>query len=146
MDLIRWDPFADLGTLRDRVNRLFEETLSRSGLREPAEARTWAPLVDIHETDGEIVVSADLPGLSRDQIDIELTGDSLTIKGERTFEDANKNYVRVERPRGAFQRSFTIGVPIDQANVKAAYHDGVLEVTLPKAEEARPKQVKVEVA
>lgn len=145
MDLIRWDPFGDLGTLRERVNRLFEETLARTGRREPAEARTWAPLVDIHETDGEIVVRADLPGLSREQIDIELTGDALTIKGERKFDDERKNYVRIERPHGTFQRSFTIGVPVDQANVKAAYRDGVLEVTLPKTGEARPKQVRVEV-
>jgi len=145
MDLIRWDPFADLGTLRERVNRLFEETLSRAGIREPAEARTWSPPVDIHETDGEIVVRADVPGVDREQIDIELTGGALTIKGERKFDDEQKNYVRVERPHGTFQRSFTIGVPIDQANVKAAYRDGVLEVTLPKAEEARPKQVRVEV-
>jgi HSP20 family protein len=144
MDLIRWDPFSDLGTLRERVNRLFEETLARSGRREPAEARTWSPLVDIHETDGEIIVRADLPGLSREEIDIELAGDALSIKGDRKL-DENRSYVRVERPHGAFQRSFTIGVPIDTANVKAAYRDGVLEVALPKAEEARPKQVKVDV-
>jgi HSP20 family protein len=145
MDLMRWDPFGDLGTLRDRVNRAFEDAFARTGTREPAEARTWSPPVDIQETEGEIVLRADLPGMTREQIDIELSGDALTIRGERTFDDEGRNYLRVERPHGTFQRGFTIGVPIDQANVKANFRDGVLEITLPKSEEIRPKQVKIDV-
>jgi len=144
MDLIRWDPFGDLSTLRERVNRLFEETLARPDRREPASARTWAPLVDIYDANGDIVLRADLPGLKQEDIDLQLTGDTLTIRGERKLSEEH-SYMRVERPHGNFERSFTLSVPIDQSKVKASYREGVLEIVLPKAEEAKPKQVKVEV-
>jgi len=144
VDLIRWDPSGDLVALRERVNRLFEEQLTRPDRREPASARTWSPLVDIYDANGEIVMRADLPGLKQEDIDIQLTGDTLTIRGERKLDDQH-NYLRVERPHGVFERSFTLSVPIDQSKVKASYREGVLEIVLPKAEETKPKQVKVEV-
>ncbi len=146
MSLGRWDPFADMAQLREQVNRLFDTTLNRSG-QEPTAARTWAPVVDIYETVQAIVLHVDLPGVKPEEIDIRITGDTLTLKGERTLarEETEKQYVRIERAYGAFQRSFTLGVPIEQSAVTAAYHDGVLEITLPKAEESKPKQVKVDV-
>jgi len=145
-NIVRFDPFEDMGRLQREVNRLFEDTGRSNGRSvEHASTRVWAPAVDIYEDQNEIVVKAELPGLKQEDIDIELTGDTLTLKGERKFEDTQRkeNYVRVERAYGGFQRSFTIGVPVQQDAVKASYKDGVLEVRLPKAEETKPKKVQV---
>jgi HSP20 family protein len=147
MSMLRWEPFADLTQLRDQMNRLFDQSLTRTG-REPAAVATWAPLVDIQETEDAIVLHAEVPGVKPENIDIQLSGDTLTIRGERRVvkEEKNKSFVRTERAYGVFQRSFTLGIPIDQAKVTAHYEDGVLELTLPKAEEVKPKQIKIEVA
>lgn len=146
MSLVRWDPFADMAQLRDQVNRLFEQSLTASG-REPASMRTWAPTVDIAETADAMVIFADLSGVNADDISIQMEGDTLTIRGERRAQkdDSDKRFVRIERSYGAFQRSFTLGVPIKQDEVTARYRDGILEVTLPKAEEVKPKQIPVQV-
>jgi HSP20 family protein len=115
--------------------------------REHMSTRIWNPLVDVYEDGHAIVIHADLPGLNLEDINIELTNDTLTLKGERKFADeANREkYVRIERQYGAFQRTFTIGVPIQTDQVKATYSNGVLELTLPKAEAVRPKKVQVTV-
>ncbi|MHB9035111.1 MAG: Hsp20/alpha crystallin family protein [Armatimonadota bacterium] len=137
----RWDPFRDMSVLQDRINRIFNESAWRT---ESASSRAWSPVVDIIETQSDLVVRAELPGMSREDIDIEVTGESLTIRGERKFDEASKDsYIRVERPYGPFQRSFSIGVPVQSDKVKASYRDGVLEVTIPKAEELKPKKIKV---
>ncbi|MEN6357692.1 MAG: Hsp20/alpha crystallin family protein [Armatimonadota bacterium] len=137
----RWDPFRDISVLQDRINRVFNES---AGHAENTSSRTWSPVVDIIETQSDLVVRAELPGMNRDDIDIEVTGESLTIRGERKFDEAAKDeYIRVERPYGPFQRSFSIGVPVQPDKVKASYHDGLLEVTIPKAEETKPKKIKV---
>jgi len=151
MELLRFerDPFAGLARLQDEMNRLFESygpfAGHRRGGQEHVSARVWQPLADVYEDQDRIVLHFDLPGLRQEDIDIEMTGDTLTIKGERRFEDEQRrdNYVRVERAYGQFQRTFTIGVPIQQDGVSAAYKNGVLEVTLPKAEETKPKKVRV---
>ncbi len=146
-NIVRFDPFEDMARLQREVNRLFEDSGRSTGRggAELASARTWAPAVDIFEDREEIVVRAELPGLRQEDIDIELTGDTLTLKGERKFEDAQRkdNYVRVERAYGHFQRSFTIGVPVRGDAVKASYKDGLLEIHLPKSEETKPKKVPV---
>ena len=147
-NIVRFDPFEDMARLQRDVNRLFEDNGRSSGGRQGAElasARTWAPAVDIFEDAEEIVVHVELPGLKQDDIDIELTGDTLTIKGERKFADTQRkdNYVRVERAYGHFQRSFTVGVPVQHDAVKASYRDGLLEVHLPKSPETKPKKVQV---
>lgn len=147
--ITRWDPFRDMAELQDRINRIFEDRMTR-GERggEPVSTRTWAPAVDIYEDENQLVVRADIPGLKKEDIDIQVTSDALVISGERKFEetDADKrNYVRVERAYGPFQRTFTIGVPVKPGEVKASYKDGVLEVMVPKAEEIKPKKVQVEV-
>jgi len=135
-----------MAQLRDQVNRLFEQSLTASG-REPASMRTWAPTVDIAETADAMVIFADLSGVNADDISIQMEGDTLTIRGERRAQkdDSDKRFVRIERSYGAFQRSFTLGVPIKQDEVTARYRDGILEVTLPKAEEVKPKQIPVQV-
>lgn len=148
-NIVRFDPFEDMARLQREVNRLFETgerggSLGR-GNAEHTSTRIWAPAVDIAEDQAEIVVKAELPGLKQEDIDIELTGDTLIIKGERKFDDTQRkdNYVRIERAYGAFQRSFTIGVPVQNDAVSASYKDGVLEVHLPKSEETKPKKVVV---
>ena len=141
MVLARWDPFRELEELQERVNRVFQERLRGGEGRE----RAWAPVVDAFEDDESIIIQAELPGLKREDIDIEITEDSLTIRGERKFEDENKKYMRVERPYGPFARTFAINVPVKLGDVKAKYTDGVLEVVLPKAEETKPKKVQVSV-
>ncbi len=146
MSLVRWDPFRDLEALQEDVNRLFQESMAKPRREAPA-ARVWAPPVDVVEDQDKILVKAELPGMKREDIDIELSGDTLTIRGERKFENEEKkdNYVRVERTYGRFQRTFTIGVPVKSDEVRAAYRDGILEVSIPKSEETKPKKVDVSV-
>lgn len=147
--IVRWDPFRDLMTIQDRMNRLFDQTLSktRADDDEGLTASTWSPAVDIYETADSIVLKAELPGLSRENIDIQVRDNTLTLKGERKFEREVKdeNYLRIERSYGAFQRAFNLPSVIQQDKIKAVFKEGVLEVTMPKAEEAKPKQVKIEV-
>lgn len=151
IDLVRFDPFVNLEELHDRVNRLFQESIGRAtGRREDAVAgRGWSPLVDIYEDEEGITFQADLSGVARDDIEIEIVGDMLTISGERkVLEPADKenarDYLRVERPYGPFKRAFNIGFPIKQPDIKASLKEGVLEVRLPKAEETKPKKIVVE--
>lgn len=147
--IVRWDPFRDLMTLQDRMNRLFDQTMSRTRAdeEEGMTVSTWSPAVDIFETADSIVMKAELPGVSRANIDIQVRDNTLTLKGERRFEREVKeeNYLRIERSYGAFQRAFSLPTVIQQDKIRAVFKDGVLEVTLPKAEEAKPKQVKIDV-
>jgi len=149
MAIVRWDPFRDVVTLQDRMNRLFDQALSktRADDEEGLTASTWLPAVDIFETADSIVMKAELPGVSRENIDIQVRDNTLALKGERTFEREVKdeNYLRIERSYGAFQRAFSLPTVIQQDKIKAVFKDGVLEVTMPKAEEAKPKQVKIDV-
>jgi HSP20 family protein len=131
------------------MNRMFDQALSRTRAddEEGLTASTWVPAVDIFETADSIVMKAELPGVSRENSDIQVRDNTLTLKGERKFERdvKDENYLRIERSYGAFQRAFSLSTAIQQDKIKAVFKDGVLEVTLPKAEEAKPKQVKVEV-
>jgi len=161
MAIVRFDPFRELDRLQNEVNRLFEGHNSNADVPAPARqnsgggnggnalmTRAWAPVVDIAETQNEVVLRAELPGLKQDDIDIELTGDTLTLRGERKFENEERkdNFVRVERSYGRFQRSFTLGVPVQNDQVSATYRDGVLEIHLPKSEQTRPRKVQVSVS
>ena len=148
MALVKWDPFRDIITLRERMDRMFEDSLSRFRMPEEATMPTfWSPSVDIYETDENIVLKAELPGVDKKEVSVEVKDSTLILKGERKREKEVKeeNYHRVERSFGTFMRSFTLPVSVKQDQVKAKFKDGVLEVTLPKSEEAKPKQVKVEV-
>jgi HSP20 family protein len=149
MAIIRWDPFRDVMTLQERMNHLFDHALSRTHAddKEGLTASMWSPSVDIFETPDSIVMKAELPGVSRDNIDIQVQDNTLTLKGERKFEHEVKeeNYLRVERSYGAFQRTFNLPTGVQQGKIRAVFKDGVLEVTMPKAEEPKPTQVKIDV-
>jgi len=142
MPIIRWDPFSDMIQLRDEIGRWFESATERGKGRKAAE---WAPDVDIKETDKEIQIKADLPGMKLEDIDVSVDEDQLVIKGERKVEkeEKEKNYVRVERSYGSFYRSFNIGVPVKADEIKASYKGGVLEINLPKTEAKKPKKIEI---
>jgi HSP20 family protein len=149
MAIVRWDPFRDVTTLQERMNRLFDQALSRTRMddEEGLTASMWSPAVDIFETSDSIVMKAELPGVSRDNIEIRVQDNTLMLKGERKFEREVKeeNYLRIERSYGAFQRAFNLPTVVQQDKIKAVFKDGVLEVTMSKAEEEKPKQVKIDV-
>jgi HSP20 family protein len=146
MAVIKWDPFRDLNVLQDRMNRLFED--AGRGIRrneEPASTTIWSPPVDIYETDAEIVVQAELPGMDRKDISLNLENNVLTIRGDRQFRKETKedNYHRIERSYGGFTRSFSIPTTVDEEKIRADYKDGVLRIALPKKEQAKPKQIQI---
>src|SRR5205814_5973016 len=145
MAVVRWDPFRDSSMLQDRMNRLFDNAGRTWQPDEASATTTWSPAVDIFETEGEIVVKAELPGMDRKDITLHLENNVLTLKGERRFEKETKdeNYHRIERSYGAFSRSFSIPATVDDENIRAEYKDGVLNIVLPKKEQARPKQIKI---
>ena len=150
MAIVRWEPFRDLMSLQERMNRLFDESYrgTRTGnADEWALGGSWAPAVDIYEQDGNIVMKAELPGIDPKAVDIRLENNTLTLRGERKLDkEVNEdNYHRVERSYGSFSRSFTLPTVVDQGNIKAEYKDGVLKLTLPKREEAKPRQIQVNV-
>jgi len=147
MAVVKWDPFRDLISIQDRMNKLFEQTISRSRADEGITASTWTPSVDIYETPETIVMKAELPGLGREDIDIQIRDNTLTLRGERRFaKDVHEeNYLRIERAYGSFQRSFTLPTTIQQEKIRAVFKDGVLELTLPKAEGSKPKKIAIEV-
>lgn len=137
------DPFEALMRLQDDFSRSLNPRAGQA--REHVSTRIWSPTVDVYEDQDAIVIKADLPGVKQDDIDVELNGEILTIRGERKFEDEERreNYVRVERQYGAFQRSFTIGIPVEGEKVRATFRNGILELTIPKAEVNKPKKVQV---
>jgi len=147
MAVVKWDPFRDLISIQDRMNRLFEQTLSRSRGEEGVSATTWTPAVDIYETADTIVMKAELPGVAREDIQIQINDNTLTLKGERRFakDVQEESYLRIERAYGSFHRSFTLPATVRQDKVRALFKDGVLELSLPKAEESKPKRISIEV-
>ena len=147
MAVIRWDPFRDLNSLQDRMNRLFEETNRGSRADDPTSTSAWSPAVDIHETAAEIVVQAELPGMDQKDIELNLENNVLTLRGNRQFEKEakNENYHRIERAYGVFSRSFSIPAVVDEAKIRAEYKNGVLTIALPKTQKAKAKQIKIEV-
>ncbi|MBI5577262.1 MAG: Hsp20/alpha crystallin family protein [Deltaproteobacteria bacterium] len=149
MAIVRWwDPLRDLSGIQDKMNQLFEDTFSRTRGREEALGKgMWTPAVDIFETEEAVMVKAEIPGLERDQIAVEVKDGILTLHGERKFEKEVKeeNYHRIERSYGTFHRSFSLPSSVEQDRISAKFKDGVLEVTLPKKERAKPKQIKVDV-
>jgi len=151
MAIVRWEPFRDLVSLQDRMNRLFDESfrgVTRPGEEDWALGGTWAPAVDIFEQDGNIVLKAELPGVDTKDVDVRVENNTLTLRGERKFDNEVKkeNYHRVERAYGSFSRSFTLPTVVDTDKIRAEFKDGVLRVMLPKKEEARPKQIAISVA
>jgi len=142
MSLTRWDPFRDL---QERMNRMFEDTGRGWRSEEPSSTTTWSPAVDIYETDHEILVQAELPGVDRKDISLHLEKNVLTLKGERRFEKETKqeNYHRIERAYGGFSRSFAIPATVEEDKIRADYKDGILKIALPKKEQVKPKQIQI---
>jgi HSP20 family protein len=143
--LTRWEPFPRATSPQEQINRLFSEVVERTG--EESSLTAWAPAVDIYETEHELVVKADLPDVDPQDLDIRVENNILTIRGERKFEKKvnEENYLRVERAYGSFARSFTLANTVNSEAIKADYQNGVLTLTIPKKEEAKPKQIKVNV-
>jgi HSP20 family protein len=139
----RWEPFR--GSHDPQLNRLFSDFFGRS--TQEQNLTPWAPSVDIYEAEHELVVKADLPDIKPEDLDIRVENNILTIRGERKFEKKvdEKNYLRVERSYGSFARSFSLANTVNTAAIKADYKDGVLTLSIPKREEAKPKQIKVNV-
>ncbi|HLJ60599.1 MAG TPA: Hsp20/alpha crystallin family protein [bacterium] len=147
MKLVRWSPVWDVDTLQRSVDRLFDEVFTRPPLPALASAE-WEPPVEVYETGGEVVVRAELPNIDPKFLDITVAGDAVTIKGEvkRETEQKDRNYYRRELRYGAFVRMIPLRVEVKGAEAVAQYKDGILEVKIPKATEAKPVSVKVQAA
>jgi HSP20 family protein len=146
MAITRWDPFRDLSLLQERMNRVFEDAAVRGWKNdEPSTTTSWSPAVDIYETDSEIMVQAELPGVDRKDIALQLENNVLTLKGDRRFEKETnqENYHRIERSYGGFSRAFTIPTIVDEDKIRADYRDGILKIALPKKEQVKAKQIKI---
>jgi HSP20 family protein len=145
--ITRRDQSRGLPSLQDQVIRLFEDNFTRDGSG-PADLANWAPLVDIYETENELVIKADLPDLQEKDIDVRVESNMLTIRGERKFEKGvnEDNYLRVERAYGSFMRSFSLPNTVNSENIRAEYRNGVLSLHMAKREESKPKQVKISVS
>jgi HSP20 family protein len=145
--LARWEPFRDLGEIQQEMNRLFDGVFSRPAATATSE-RMWIPLYDMYETKDDLNVTFELPGINEKEINVSIIGDVLTLKGERKWEKQldDESYHRLERVYGRFERSVPLPVPVQADKVKATYRDGVLEIKLPKAEEIKAKEIKINVA
>ena len=147
MDLVRWDPFDGLNRFQSRINELFDETFSRSRMPSPSATSTWYPPVDILESRDSYLLRAELPGIKKEDVHVEVQEGALTLSGERKFDEpaSGVEYHRVERVAGKFSRSFYLPQTIKQDGIKATFRDGILEVHVPKVEEAKPKQIAISV-
>ncbi len=146
MALLRWDPMSDFVSLRDAMNRLLEESLlpTWAAGRRAEETPQYLRLpLDVYTTDNDIVVVAPVPGVDPDEVEITLEGDTLTIKGEIKPPLENVNYLMQERAYGPFMRTLLLNIPVDTEKAEAKFENGLLTLTLPKAEEIKPKVIKV---
>jgi HSP20 family protein len=142
----RWDPSRGAIALQEQLSRMFGEVPERTG--EESNLTAWAPPVDIYETENELVIKADLPEVNQQDLDIRVANNILTIRGERKFEKkvGEENYLRMERAYGSFSRSFSLANSVNSEEIKADYQNGALTLHIPKREETKPKQIKVNVA
>ena len=148
MTLVKWDPFRDVEKLQNRINRMFEDSFGRPrDSDDEMSLCAWRPPVDIYETEKGIVLAAELPGVAKENVSVEVKDNILTLKGERTANPniKEKNFYRQERCYGTFQRSFTLQQNIQPNLIKATFKNGVLEIEIPKPEEEQPKQITVKV-
>jgi HSP20 family protein len=145
MNLTRWNPWRDATTLQHQINRLFDDSMIRAAGADDDFMGTWYPVVDLFEKDDSFVFKAELPGLKKEDISIDLKDRVLTLKGERRYENEVKeeNYFRRERSYGKFQRAFRLPAEIDPDKIKAEFKDGLLEIEVPKPEEHKPKAITI---
>lgn len=147
METVRWEPFEGLNGFHSRMNELFEEASNRSRPYLASGNGAWLPAVDILESKDGYLLRAELPGMRREDFNLEVKDGTLTLSGERKFDEAANGvqYHRVERTAGKFSRSFSLPQTVKSEEIKAAYRDGILEIHVPKAEEAKPKQISISV-
>ncbi len=147
MAIVRWQPFHDLAGVQERMNRIFDEAFRGGSEDDWSFGGAWAPSVDIYEHEGHIVLKAELPGIDPKDVDVRVENNVLTLRGERKLDTEIKreDYHRVERAYGKFSRSFTLPSVVDTDKIKAEYNHGVLQVSIPQKEEAKPKQISIAV-
>ena len=147
MNLVRWEPFEGVSRIQSHINDLFERAFGRPRLPHTPGSGDWYPPVDILESKDSYLIRAELPGMKKEDFNLEVKDGTLTLSGERKFEEPANGveYHRVERPAGKFTRSFYLPQTVKHDGIKATYRDGILELYVPKAEEARPKQITVSV-
>lgn len=146
MTLVRWNPYRELATISDRLDRMMGEAFP--GFRRDDSFGAWVPPVDVFERAENLVIRVELPGVDKDDLDVQIENGVLTLRGERKRDadfDEDKAY-RVERVYGAFTRSFTLPTTVDASRIAASYKDGILEIVVPKMEEAKPRRVKIQAA
>ena len=143
----RWEPFGSLVDLQGEVSRLFDTFAGRPMAGTTQTGRPWLPSVDMHETKDDLVLRVELPGVTEKDVAVSIIGDLLTIKGERRWDDQSKDqkFLHVERVYGQFERLIQLPMAVQADKVKAAYRDGVLEITLPKAEDLKPREIKIDI-
>ena len=147
MEIVRWEPFDGLNRIQSRINDLFDETFGRTRSYQPSAGGLWAPPVDILESKDSYLIRAEIPGMKKEDFSLELKEGTLTLSGERKFEEPAEGvaYHRNERLTGKFARSFYLPQTVQSEGIKATYRDGVLEVHVPKSDEAKPKQIEINV-
>jgi len=146
MVITRWDPFRELTTLQNRVNSLLQD-YGRSNQEELTTSGSFIPAVDVYEDDHKVVLKLEVPGVKQEELDVQVENQTLTVRGQRTFEKEEKeeNFQRIERRYGSFSRSFTLPATINTESIRADYENGVLKIELARREEAKPKQIKVSI-
>lgn len=144
--LTRWEPFREVSGIQNEMNRLFDSFFGRPGTVSATE-RIWVPLCDMYETKDDLHVSLEVPGIREKDVQVTITGDLLVVKGERKWDKELKeeSYHRLERVYGKFERAVPLPVPVQADKVTASYRDGVLEIKLPKVEEIKPKEIKIDI-
>jgi len=146
MNLVRWNPFGESTAMQNRINRMFNEPYWPTGrMDDDTGMGMWNPVVDLYEKDDHFVIKAELPGVNKKDIAIDLKDRVLTLSGERLYENEVKeeNYYRRERSYGKFQRVFTLPADVDSDKIKAEFNDGLLQIEVPKPEEQKPKKVTI---
>jgi HSP20 family protein len=148
MTIAKWDPFRNVAALQDRINRIFDESFSRTAdVDDDISMSAWKPSVDIYETDEAIILKAELPGIKKEDVSVEIKDNVLTLRGERVEDKEIKegSYFRKERCFGTFSRAFNLQHRVQPDKIKAKFKDGILEIEIPKPEEEKPKQITVNV-
>jgi len=145
MAIIKWDPFREITTLRENLDRILEDTFPKWEKEKGLPVTEWSPSVDVHETEKALVVTAEVPGIDEKDLTVEVEGRTLILKGKREFEKETKkeDYHRIERSYGSFCRTFEVPESVDPEKIEAAWTKGLLKITLPKRPELKPKKVKI---
>jgi HSP20 family protein len=145
MNLVRWTPFSDVSLLQNQMNRLFDTALQGWSGDSTNGTTAWIPAADVYESENELLVTLDLPGINPKMVDVRVENNVLTIRGERKLDEKQntENFHRVERSYGPFGRAFTLSTAVDAEKIRATYEAGVLSIALPKAETAKPKRIQI---